>query len=253
MFVLPCENEVFSSWIYRLAQVNQLNWVQFLQEITAYDSSFKTDIDRYMPLNSLLELTKVTPTNLSSILELMLSYFTNKIFYADRPGPNKWILIRGQIGIRNPTPMQAYCGVCCLPYFRRDHRIAAVCICDKCNHYLYDTCMRCNKPVIFLNNQRYRKILDLPITDCYHCQRPIFSFSKEASIPSDNLIAFQFKLIQLMTLDNSFMYFDQLHRKAISLLKLKTHHLSDRALQLLSPRKRLEILYDANIILESSI
>ena len=223
----PQPDELFSSWLTRLAHLHGLKVETFCKLYWKELTFWNRDIDRfYFEKVSAVFLAKsrVTPDKLRNTF---LSSFEGRLFETTTYKTNQnWII---PLGIYHRTRNgygQMYCPRCLYndeevnkPYFRKSWRLSLSIVCVKCKSWLIDRCPECSSPIVFFRNEvGLKEILpDVNISRCYQCRQKL---SNEIIRPADETsIALQTILNQCLAKSNPpldrlvypFQYFDVLH------------------------------------------
>ena len=184
----PFKDELFTSWICRLAKANFFSYVQFLRNFGEIDYEIMKnsrkkqywmfDLDKEIPVELLHALSKKTGISTNKILNLTLKEWERKIFHL-------FITRKGSSSSRKLGALR-YCPICLkedeIPYFRKCWKLRYVTCCDKHKVYLYDRCSNpeCKRP-INLSLVKYEKSM----TECVYCGTDL-SNSKVIEIPENS-------------------------------------------------------------------
>lgn len=181
--ILPCTfkpkpEELFSSWLVRLAYAHHSKSHTFYRILFPKISIWNRDIDSSASDELLLRLTEITTNSYQTLFNTTLRSYEGTLYLKHNPnGRTKWILPYGVYHRKRKNFGLAFCPLCLKndglePYFRKQWRLSFYTICTKCNVYLHEKCPQCNKPVTLfrqdLGNRNH--IADTPISYCYNCK-----------------------------------------------------------------------------------
>lgn len=178
IFFQPAKDELFSSWLTRLAH-------QHYQEVSVFTrlalpgfSICKRDIDRLASLELLQELAQRTNTPIAILQQTLLRSYEGKLFSQYRPTSFiRWVKPADFFHRSVKSYGLAFCPQCLQkdgqhPYFRKQWRISLYTICPDCGDYLQNSCPECGSPLIF-----FQRIVPTrsthspnPITTCFLCR-----------------------------------------------------------------------------------
>ncbi|MFW9972939.1 MAG: TniQ family protein, partial [Candidatus Odinarchaeota archaeon] len=184
----PFKDELFTSWICRLAKANYFSYVKFLRNFSEIDFEIMKnsrkkqywmfDLDKEIPIELLHALSKKTGISRNKIMNLTLKEWEIKIYYL-------FITRKGSSSSRKLGALR-YCPICLkedeIPYFRKCWKLRYLTCCDKHKVYLYDRCSNpeCRRP-INLSLVKYEK----SITECVYCGTDL-SNSRTIGIPENS-------------------------------------------------------------------
>lgn len=173
----PKEDELFSSWLVRLASGLAIRLQTFSTQVLGLHAGCWTgDIDRQPNVRALACLCDGTAVPLERAQAIGLASYEGRLWerYQSR-GPMPWLTPIGRHGRRHEMHGQQYCRQClesdATPYFRRRWRLAFNVTCEHHGSFLEDECPRCHAPVEFHTGDFGRKLLEFecPITRCGVC------------------------------------------------------------------------------------
>ena len=150
----PKADELFSSWLIRLAHSHTLSIESFCTSLFGREANiWNRDIDKNAPDWIIEILVKATGTEEKKIRRTLLKSYENCIFeHLNTNGSNKWII---PLGIYHRKRKKLGLVVCteCLkediePYYRKKWRLSFLTTCTKHSIYLIDCCPQCLKPII---------------------------------------------------------------------------------------------------------
>ncbi len=165
-FVRLKEDELFSSWLIRIAHNHRMEYRSFYRIAMQQILFAGKDIDLQVPDIILKNLSISTCTKISRIKESLLSRTNEKFWvipysYFDNIAQRRGIM---------------FCPYCLTadgdsPYFRKSWRSAGTFYCYSHDCFLLDRCPKCKTPVIpgkiKLNKQE--KHVGISIAQCYNC------------------------------------------------------------------------------------
>lgn len=154
LYVPPLQEELFSSWMFRLAASHKIDYYEFLQKYLNFKSqTSKYDIDA-APTTEIIEiLTHRTPIKKGTLENLFLTSFGSHILPINsRLGVSKSIhflkLIKQKQKI-NGIPCCPKCLSMGIPYIKRKWKLTTSIICLECKTYLIDECPSCQRKITF--------------------------------------------------------------------------------------------------------
>ncbi|MDM1397766.1 TniQ family protein [Myroides odoratimimus] len=159
LYIPPQDDELFSSWVCRLAYEHQVKVYTFLK---LYFSNEYNYLARNIDLLKPLELTKTLRThtflNDLEIDNLFLSSYEGIIFEINTYKTyTKGILPLGIFNQARRNYGTLYCPLCLnkdIPYFKKKWRLTSSIICVECNIRLKDRCDKCGNPITYHLNNR---------------------------------------------------------------------------------------------------
>ncbi len=193
----PLPDELFSSWLCRLALANVLEPTYFTRLELPSMNLLQQDFDLFCDdkyLNILSAKTDIAKAALSkTLLSSLIGNYLTDIYLT---GQNREILackVRG--GYRQRSGQQ-FCPLCLKedknPYYRKHWRLTAMTVCAKHRRILQVQCPFCGSTV---NYQRVTCLHD-NLAQCYKCGRSLISNIYADVDPPDCLVRFQAKLEQ---------------------------------------------------------
>lgn len=172
----PLDDELFSSWVIRLAAANVLKLKTFSRKKLELPSDFwRHDVDRFANAEVTSRLSKITGiTNERAFLTTLAAY--EGVLYEKHTaiGPQRWLLAVGK-GSSWILHGQQFCPLCLatdpIPYFRRRWRLSLSFACLKHNVLLMDDCPQCNATISFHEGDFHQLTLPdkRPMTSCHRC------------------------------------------------------------------------------------
>jgi len=151
----PLQDELFSSWLVRLAFSNYFPLHTFYSGLLGFKGQvWNRDIDRYQPEHLLTLLCQATGQPLQVLRGMSLARYEGT-FYEELTshGSIAWLV---SLGIFHRTRKHAgmqYCPLCLkndpLPFYRQSWRVALAVICKHHGCVMEDVCPQCMAPIIF--------------------------------------------------------------------------------------------------------
>lgn len=273
------KDELFSSWISRLAHDHYLKVHVFCKLVLKNANVWNRDIDNSITCSKLENLAEATRVSLFTVKQSLLSSFEGILISKHNPhGNSKWIIPAGIYHRKRKRNSLMFCPECLRkdadsPYYRRKWRLSLTVVCARCNSIIYDQCPQCNSPIVFFRNELGKRNQDpiIPLNRCYNCgydltlakrkciSRRFYIMQKHFEALMNNGKSAQHKALE---------YFDVLHqmikiingrnevscriRRSLS-KKCKIHFHSDLydiPFEMLSIKNRIPILYCAYWLLE---
>lgn len=227
----PKEDELFSSWLFRLATNNVSKAHTFTRFHLPGYSIWNRDIDRLAPDTMIERLSLLTEIPFEAIYKLTLRSYEKKLFeVANVTTKQKWLLALGIYHRTWKNNGLQFCPGCLSkdeePYFRRSWRLATSVVCEKCQLLLHDCCPYCNSPASFFRTDIGFKIDIAPkeMAVCPECDFDLRNSSRYS--PMIGTVGFQHKLNHILKVNSwhshqSFEYFDVLYQ-ILKVIRSKT-------------------------------
>ncbi len=168
----PFPDELFSSWLCRLAKANFFSYIQFLRNFTEIDYEIMKnmsnkqywmfDLDKKIPLELLNALSRKTGLSKEKILKLTLKEWEDIIYHL-------FFTRKGSSSSKKLGALR-YCPLCLkedkIPYFRKFWRTRLATCCEKHKIYLNDRCsnLDCKRP-LNISLVKFEK----SIKECVYC------------------------------------------------------------------------------------
>lgn len=174
----PMPDELFSSWVYRVARANGQNVFSFCYLIMPEIRSIYYNLDHMIALQAVKKLAKLFNTPFLTAWETTLESYSGKLFEASTPKANRKTCVLHTGSQKNAERRYClqYCPLCLSEgecYYRKKWRVSFITVC--CTHgcHLCDRCPECGSPIRPLLND-----LDQPhkmpflgdISQCFQCQ-----------------------------------------------------------------------------------
>lgn len=196
----PQDDELFSSWLVRLAHGLAIKLQTLSVHILGMHSNFWTgDVDRHPNREALHRLSDGVSVPMERLYQTGLSGYEGRLWASFRQaGALPWVMPIGRYGRRRLGYGQQFCRRCLAvdeqPYFRRRWRLAFNVVCERHRCFLHDCCPHCRAPIEFHAGDFGRWMLDeiCTITRCQRCRIDLREGSEDdAPTPSERLIEFQ--------------------------------------------------------------
>lgn len=151
----PLQDELFSSWLVRLAFSNYFPLHTFYSGLLGFKGQmWNRDIDRYQPEHLLALLCQATGQPLEVLRGMSLARYEGTFYEKlTSHGSIAWLVA---LGIFHRTRKHAglqYCPLCLrndpLPFYRQSWRVALAVTCKHHGCVMEDVCPSCMAPVIF--------------------------------------------------------------------------------------------------------
>lgn len=249
--ILPKEDELLSSWIFRLSKANYNKVHTFCRFHFKGIEIWNRDIDKLAPNILITRLSHLTNISIDIIKATTLKKYEGNLFEScNSYGNQKWIL---PLGIFHRTRLKnglQFCPKCLAedgmePYYRKSWRLSLSVCCTKCLTLLHDHCPFCMKPIIFFRNELGYKlsISSLPLTTCHSCKSDLRNSPRYP--PLIGTIAFQWRINKYLSqgwtnqLQYSIQYFEVLYQ-CLKLITTKKERLEEFQKLVLCGRKAPE-------------
>lgn len=197
-YVPPMPDELFSSWICRLAINHKIKPRSFIVNYFGTKEGFwNRDIDTLMIPSVIEFLVNHTPLQHEQIEKLFIKSYEGYVFQkCSDAGSNLGINALGIYHRNRKLFGLTYCPSCLrkLPaYYQKSWRLMTSIVCTECNLYLLDRCPKCNSPITFHrinihDNTSGIKFSKLNI--CSNCKKELTD-SKYYDVPNDRVLKYQ--------------------------------------------------------------
>jgi hypothetical protein len=171
----PKPDEVFSSWITRLAYAHGLPARKLLTHLCPQITSKNFNVDRIMQIEVYEQISSATGVSLEEIINTTVFYYAEKFTHEIPPtGSIPWILPFVYANIKYPRIYGIqFCPECLSEnsYFRLSHRIAFMVVCPVHRLQLLDRCQHCYSPVNYFKQRVPNKSATLKF--CYSCKEDL--------------------------------------------------------------------------------
>ena len=230
----PLEDELFSSWLFRLAAINYTKAHTFCRFHLPGQNIWNRDIDRLVPDVMIERLALLTEIPFGVIYQTTLRSYEKLLFdQCNATTRQKWVLTLGVYHRTWKNNGLQFCPICLtndkVPYFRKQWRLGLLVACPKCQTLLHDCCPVCNTPITFFRSDVGFKFSIAPqdITTCWQCG---FNIRKSPHYPPViGTIGFQVKVNRILITGrwqnsrSSSEYFDVLYH-VLKFLRSKSKH-----------------------------
>ncbi|MBB3121469.1 TniQ family protein [Pseudoduganella violacea] len=154
----PKDDEIFSSWLCRIAQANGLKLHTLEVQVWGRGKEIWTrDIDRSVDDPTLTRIASLCGTSFERAHATTLRGLEGLIFEKIVMGNSPWILPAAVYHRTRRRPFMQFCPACLagdkIPYYRRSWRLALATFCDTHSVMLHDCCPRCQAPVMFYRQE----------------------------------------------------------------------------------------------------
>ncbi|MGG8497149.1 TniQ family protein [Tenacibaculum sp. TC6] len=151
-YVAPKEDELFTSWFYRMSLECGIRPIPFSNSCFGRDTPFwNRDIDFIIPKKIIQIVLKYTPLNKEEVINMSLQKYSGLAFENLKLNSHNFNV--NPIGVKHRKRKQyglVYCPSCINDnYFRISWRLQTSIFCVKCKKRLIDRCFKCNEPISF--------------------------------------------------------------------------------------------------------
>lgn len=232
-FEKPLPDEVFSSWLLRMSRSHLVRYYTFCSSYFDGIEFWDRDLDKFLPNEMKLVITKKSILNADDIESMLLSSYQGKVFVNELGDRNPWFTPFNVYNYKYAAKHRTTLSICpsCLkkdnnkPYFRKAWRLSIHTICFDCECDMIDVCPACGSQINHLISDKGRKSQTpiFPITYCWKCLYDLKTSSVTASsLPLLDMQGYFNEIILsgydiAHSLQYSHLYFISLH-KIISLL-----------------------------------
>lgn len=173
----PLDDELFSSWLVRLAWSNGEKLHTFCRwRLGIRRNVWNQDPDRLAEPNAIERSASATGLPVERVLATSLAGYEGTLYERHvRRGVSRWIMPIGLKARAHLLHGQQYCAGClrddAIPYFRRAWRLAFMVACPRHGQVLADACPACGVPVSFHEGDFARRFASdtCPIAICSRC------------------------------------------------------------------------------------
>lgn len=173
----PLTDELFSSWVYRVARANGQNVFSFCYLLIPEMRNTYYNLDYVVTEQILQKLSMPLRVTYFRSRETTLDSYSGKLFARSTPKANRktCILQTGSQKNNHRRYCLQYCPLCLAegePYYRKVWRVSFITVCSRHACQLYDRCPRCSSPIRPLLNdvgQPHKMPFLGAITQCFHC------------------------------------------------------------------------------------
>jgi hypothetical protein len=225
----PQKDELFSSWLVRLAWENVEKIHPFsVRLFKGQKQHWYRDLDLSISEQDIAHASFATGISCPILFETTLQSYIGKIHeLGTLHGPSAWIIPIVKIGRSRRGRGQQYCARCfeedVIPYYRKQWRLAFSVVCVNHGCFLRDGCPCCDSPVSFHESDFGRRTVDTKYSwiFCRHCGVSLCEGGNCHSPISASMLSFQKKLIDMTSaghhedfpgaLNYSHLFLDGLH------------------------------------------
>lgn len=207
------KDELFSSWLVRLAHDHYLKSHIFCKLVFPNIAVWNRDIDRNAN-DEIINIiaSRVLNSKIEILNSLLVSYEGVLFERHNKLGLTRWILPLGICHRKRTRNGLLFCPNCLAndenyPYFRKKWRLSFSVVCPDCNYQLIDCCPQCFSPIVFFRTGLGNKDNNIirPITNCYNCDFDLRNSKKTKA--SDELVNMQLYLYDVLnSKDGYFLY-----------------------------------------------
>lgn len=173
----PLDDELFSSWLVRLAWSNGEKLHSFCRWRLGINRQFwYGDPDRRAQLDAIEKSAAASCLTFERIFAATLASYEGVLYERHvNHGVSRWIMPIGTRARMHFLHGQQYCAACLredpVPYFRRVWRLALMVTCVKHGRVLQDACPVCGAPIAFHEGDYARRFMSdaCPIVFCSRC------------------------------------------------------------------------------------
>jgi len=173
----PLEDELFSSWLVRLAWSNGEKLHPFCRRrLGIRVNLWNHDLDRLADPSAIERAAMAAGISIERVFETTLAAYEGRLYERHvSKGVSRWLLPIGRYARTRLRHGQQYC-VRCLqeggaPYFRRRWRLGFCVTCEKHGTILSDACPQCGAPISFHEGDYGKLVLrnNCPLIYCRRC------------------------------------------------------------------------------------
>lgn len=172
--VMPFDDEVLSSWFYRLSIYNHSHPSTFFNLFFPHIKNYfwSGDIDINVIHDLLSEIAYKAHLPYEVLYNTTLRAYEGVVYHDYNCGRNNFITLIKRRGRHNLSHGQRVCPLCLqedeIAYFRKSWRLSVNCICAKHGAWLIDRCDECGNPLmLYVQNQQDAHLR------CYCCKKPL--------------------------------------------------------------------------------
>lgn len=181
LYVPPLRDELFSSWLIRVANNHKVNPEILINESIDKKLLIKINNIDIEPESILIDLiTLNTPLRAEQFEKLFLNHYNSNIL--EKNIPEEITNSLHFLKVNDPKNKKngiVYCPNCLskgIPYFKRKWLLTSSIVCCECNSYLMDYCPNCFKHFSYWNTTKKSELVRNSITTC-KCGYDISKFS----------------------------------------------------------------------------
>lgn len=173
-YIPPEDNELLSSWIFRLARSHKMKPFSFVKYCLEEPALWNRDCDKFYNKKLANLLTTITPLSLNKINSLHLISYQGILYNSNiNSAFTEGILNVGiQHRMRKNKGLLA-CPICLgkKEYYKKNWRLVSSIVCTECNCNLIDECPNCKMPIVFQRLDIGKKDIydEKPMYLCWNC------------------------------------------------------------------------------------
>ncbi len=260
----PQQDELFSSWIVRLAHAHSMKAHTFTAFNFKEDSFWNRDVDRSIRMELIEQVKDRTNASFDRIYQTTLRSYQGILFEIDSGRTKgKWLLPLGVFHRTWKRKGLMFCPGCLTndhvnPYFRKHWRLSFSIVCLTCKCWLMDACPKCHSPITFFRaelGQKFNDNID-SLANCYSCR---FDLSKSTRLKADpQILKVQAQLFRIMAFGwkkeviYPFQFFEVLYflvkiftSKRLIYVEAQKHVAQKLKLDLLTDHRKVGDLFDS--------
>jgi hypothetical protein len=212
----PLRDEIFSSWLCRIAAANGMKLHTLEVQLWGRTKQIWTrDIDRSIDEETLSLVASLCGTPIAVARETCLRSFEGRLFEVlNTKGNSDWVLPAGVFHRVRRRPHMQYCPLCLandqVPYFRKQWRTAITTFCVVHNVMLRDRCPACQAPVMFYRQEMGDRwaMPDHHLSRCSTCSFDLSTATAEKVLVIDQQ-AFATLRLQIDYMDQGWTWTDK--------------------------------------------
>lgn len=228
-YIPPYQDELFTSWIFRLSQAHRVKSHSFAKYYFGKEQLWNRDIDNSASDYLKKVIVENSPLSKQSVENLFLTSYETTLFEKKNLNGNTLgILPLGIFHRKRKNNSLLYCPGCIgkNPYYKKTWRLSISYICTDCKILLKDCCESCGNGISFhrLEQGNKHKIQSQPLDTCSFCA---VSLSSNLEHANSSQVILQEKINSILRngyseeFQYSFSYFKVLH---IVLLLISRRH-----------------------------
>ena len=194
----PHADELFSSWLVRLAWANTQKLHSFTRKVLPRRLHWLRDLDSSCSGEDIADICEASLLPYEKIFVTTLRQYETRVFETlNVTGPTRWLMPVGKRGRNRLLHGQQYCRHCLLDgesYFKRRWRLAFSVVCAEHEVVLRDACGDCGATIAFHHYDFGRNSIpqECPITICWACRTDLRTATKVPDYPaSPDAVALQ--------------------------------------------------------------
>lgn len=202
----PQTDELFSSWMVRLAWGNTQKLTTFCRTIVGLGDPFlHFDMDRRSDRSMTTKIAIKTGTSPEIAFSTALASLEGRLYeHHSLNGPQRWLLPIGRHSRTHTLHGQQYCAECLasdlMPYFRKKWRLSLSVVCERHGVMLRDCCPACGASISFhegdFKRWKFREFVSLEF--CRNCGTDLKSETGSSIVALPELLMFQKNLYKIL-------------------------------------------------------